>query len=446
MLAFFLSVALLPGQAVAWRFHDDDAGVGAADEAQTLEEKEGSGSAVLRLMPEALPPEMVRHVLDSLSFHHFVAICSESRSVTVWGPGGPQRILRGHTAEITGVLFFPLGDMVLTWGRDATAIVWSAATGEALQVLRHDAPVECARLFPASDRVVTTTEDGTSVVWEVASGEALAVLRTGLGAGDRVVMHDMLRGVEVFPDGLGVLTWGLERLATVWDATTGEPVCKLRGHDRDIDVAKIFPDGGKILTGSFDHTAIIWSTASCSMLRRLEHSHWVMGVAILHGGEVVATTTSTGRVTTWSVSAGEVLRTLAWPTTRVVRIVIGLVPFPKDDRLVTFNLGMATIWNATSGEELHRLSNAPDRTHGAAVSLGGDLVATCGIRQVTVWDARSGAKLHALELPLSARPATEVPESCAVAIGPGSAFDPRGFGPGASWWDLFARPEASLAA
>lgn len=56
--------------------------------------------------------------------------------------------------------------------------------------------------------------------------------------------------------------------------------------------------------------------------------------------------------------------------------------FHEDDRLVTFNLGMATIWNATSGEELHRLSNAPDRTHGAAVSLGGDLVATCGIRQV----------------------------------------------------------------
>lgn len=51
--------------------------------------------------------------------------------------------------------------------------------------------------------------------------------------------------------------------------------------------------------------------------------------------------------------------------------------FPMGDRLVTWRHGVATIWNASSGRALLWLETSPRWIVGVAVSLGGDVVATC---------------------------------------------------------------------
>lgn len=114
------------------------------------------------------------HALDFVRFRYQLAVAPEDAAVALWGGGGPPRSLRSAVANVTSVRFFPMGDRVLTWGRNGVVVIWRAATGEALVELRHAGPVFCARVFPDGDRVATCTLDGELRIWDAERGERVA--------------------------------------------------------------------------------------------------------------------------------------------------------------------------------------------------------------------------------------------------------------------------------
>lgn len=238
---------------------------------------------------------------------------------------------------------------------------------------------------------------------------------------------------EVFPSGERVLTWGLD-WATEWVASTGKKRCVLRGK-KLIDVAQIFADGDKVVTGSIDNTVIIWATSICEALHEFTHADWVIGIAVLPNSEAVATATSDGTTTIWSAVTGERLRVLMDGSAPLTEID-GLLPFPQGDLLATFNLEVATIWNATSGEAVHRFPSFPNWIFGLAVSPGGDMLVLCGSDEVTVWDVGKAQRLYELEFESELGHAMAAPASCFAAVGMGNALDPHGFGRGLSWREL----------
>lgn len=62
--------------------------------------------------------DVVRRVLDLAPFRYQVASCSGCTSVTLWGRRGARLVLRGHVLPVAGVLFFPLGDRLVTWSEE----------------------------------------------------------------------------------------------------------------------------------------------------------------------------------------------------------------------------------------------------------------------------------------------------------------------------------------
>lgn len=396
---------------------------------------------VLCGMRARLSEDLAGSVFGFLAFRSRLASSRGGAGVTLWGPGGPARVLRRHAGEVTGIAFFPLGDRLLTWSEDTSAIVWDVDTGDVLVQVAHGSPVAHARIFPDGERVISCGEGvggegGACFVWRAATGRTLCSL-------DSVRMQT----VEVFPSGDRVLSWGFQDWAAVWDATSCRTVCKLHGHTMPINVASIFPSGDKVITGSSDDRAIIWNASSCVALHELAHSDWVMSVAVLRGGAAVATGTGNGRMAMWSARSGMLLRTITESRPRVMDLLPeGIGCFPAGDRLATFMGAEAVIWNATTGEATHRLVSFPNWTRDLAVAPGGDVVAVCGSGRVTVWDAASGLRLHEFEEGANAEAGAfaQGPEDrCLVAVGLGAASDPRGFGLGLPWRQLSRAPAAA---
>jgi len=263
-------------------------------------------------------------------------------------------------------------------------------------------------------------------------------------------------------------------MATVWDAVTGKSWCNLT-QEAQVNLARVFPDGAKVVTAGFDADSIsIWDIDRCIRVLDLPIARSLVGLALLEGGQKVVIMAHDGSLAVWCARSGAQLSSFGPPPPqRISDRDFRLQAFPRGDRLLTFGLDSATIWNATTGTAVHRLSF--EGIDDVVVSQGGDVVVTCGNHKVTVWETATGRILHTFEEVPLRRPAGDVvpdeemsdeemsedeydmelddveegwPDDvsdassllpltdCRVALGLSTALDPRGIGSGLSWRDL----------
>jgi WD40 repeat protein len=113
---------------------------------------------------------------------------------------------------------------------------------------------------------------GAAAVHDAAAGKKLAEwhgYECGLidldwsPDGTRAVAAIDRRATVQFTDGLKpAQATFTERVAYVWDASTGKDVVHLRRHDDKIVSCRFSPDGTRIVTASWDETARIWDAAT----------------------------------------------------------------------------------------------------------------------------------------------------------------------------------------
>lgn len=61
---------------------------------------EAPGSRFILVEPG---PLAFRLVLDFVQFPYLVATCFDCMSVSIWGPGGHNHLLQGHSAAVLGM-------------------------------------------------------------------------------------------------------------------------------------------------------------------------------------------------------------------------------------------------------------------------------------------------------------------------------------------------------
>jgi WD40 repeat protein len=67
-----------------------------------------------------------------------------------------------------------------------------------------------------------------------------------------------LNGVAFSPDGQRLATVSWDRTAKVWDATSGQELVTLSGHQDAVTGVAFSPDGKLLATSSFDGTARVY--------------------------------------------------------------------------------------------------------------------------------------------------------------------------------------------
>mmetsp|Transcript_84977 Transcript_84977/g.245728 ORF Transcript_84977/g.245728 Transcript_84977/m.245728 type:complete len:468 (+) Transcript_84977:96-1499(+) len=382
-----------------------------------------------------------RQVLEFLAFRYHVVSSGSGASCVVWGPRGARRRLLGHESKASGIRAFPMGDRVLTWSSDATAIVWDTASGELETKMFNPGPVKNIQVFPDGERLLAWIEDGTAIVWDTESWLPAQIVSGIWRHVDPSSGRSLIVGMEIIPGGERVLTWGEEPSAAVWDLAAGDVVCAFRKHTGPVKVAKVFPDSARVVTGGMDGRAMVWDISSCSVLHKLVHSGWVMDLALLDGGRTLATSSTFGTAL-WSTESGRKLRQLS-------RRGMSLLPFPDGRRLLLFGRHLAVVWDASTRRALHRLvPAATGEIEDAAISAGGDVLATCGGDGVAVWDMSTGALLGSFREVDKFRPPAGGRSlvGCLVSVVVGRVLDPQGFGQGVPLRELPGLSPLSSAA
>jgi WD40 repeat protein len=123
---------------------------------------------------------------------------------------GERSTLGGHRDRVTSVAFSPSGMLLVTTSLDHVARIWSLASGEVIRSLQHNTAVRDAKFSPDEQWLVT------------------AALR-----------------------------------ASLWDATDGEIVLRLQGHDGTVTAVAFDPSGRTIVTGGADGTVRTYRCDLC---------------------------------------------------------------------------------------------------------------------------------------------------------------------------------------
>lgn len=291
----------------------------------------------------------------------------------------------------------------MTWSRGGPVTIWDADTLAAQQTL-GDGQSFSAISLSASDLVAGLTPDGV-MVWDVTTGELVQVLSLDTEAIRDLVWH---------PAGTQLLAFGNADVITLWSASNWQQL-DTPDFVSVFDITETlqttsWSDSGQYVTITTENsdpedtsTVVVWDTHSGAILSTLR-GHTGRIIDSVWDNNEQRLITIGGRdqsVRVWQVIAdpsqlqyGEVLR-FSSENGRVLAAT-----WNPDESIVATSddSGLVELWNADSGESIHRLAGHTAPVEVIQWSDNGNLLITGGDDGLAIiWDAASGEALQTLE-------------------------------------------------
>ncbi|MDX1414140.1 MAG: hypothetical protein R3293_08110, partial [Candidatus Promineifilaceae bacterium] len=390
----------------------------------------------------------------------------------VWdiNTGEQLTTLDRNASSISHARFSPDGALIATTETSSTSHIWDAATGELLQSFEHGR--DGIRFTPDGAALATAGTDGSVRIWDIASGEEIITLAGHPGGissidispdGTQAVTVDGNGNIRISDLGLAhesftydvgylfltkvIYSPDVTRLATlggrdgtahIWDASNGQKLLTLEGHQEWVGDIIYSSDGSLLATASDDGTARLWDAETGESLQIFAgHDDWVNMVALNPDDTLLATAGQDRKVIIWDIASGEIVHTLEpfedsiWsirfspdgsrlatginhldPRVRIWDVDSGqeilaltghehwvndVVFTPDGSRILTTSGdGTARIWDADSGEELLFMT-APSEMRSGDISPDGQLIVTGEVGgHIKLWDAATGNRLITL--------------------------------------------------
>ncbi len=165
---------------------------------------------------------------------------AESRGDRSASAGGNPTVYEGNI--VYGTAFTPDGRRLVLGGDPVhTGVqVWNLATDKAKRLGGQGISIA---MFPDGRRFATSWLSPTIQIIDIDTGEIVRELQHG----------NTVRSIAVSKDG-GALSGGLDRIARVWDPTSGETLCTFDEHQHWITRAVFSPNGREAITVGHDKT------------------------------------------------------------------------------------------------------------------------------------------------------------------------------------------------
>ena len=173
-----------------------------------------------------------------------------------------------------------------------------------------------------------------------------------------------------------------------WHRRFRPAIRSLVGHRGPIACVALDRDGSRIASGGFDGSVRIWNATSGELLRVLAGHEIVHSVAFSPESTQVAAADDDGKIRIWSTTTGHLLQELRGHE----GVVWSVAYAPDGKRLASAGADSTTkLWDADSGILLHSQRGKVTHRRNAAFSPDGQRIASAtGDRTVTIWDASSG--------------------------------------------------------
>ncbi|MEC8513523.1 MAG: serine/threonine-protein kinase [Planctomycetota bacterium] len=300
-------------------------------------------------------------------------------------------------------------DGSVAWNPAGTRIVsgagplrlWDPSTGECLRTLDEDADdVDSVAWSPDGTRIVSSSSGGTTLrIWDPSTGECLHTLEgfAVQGASFQCRLAWNPAGTLIAATS-GDASWDdrADRTVRVWDASTGECLHTLQGHESFVWSVSWNPAGTRIVSGSNDKTLRVWDASTGECLHTLEGEVPMSDSFAQHpwspAGTHVVSVSGGAAVRIWNAATGECLHTLEGHG-----IVAGAVAWnPAGTRLVSgAEDGTLQIWDVATGESLHTLQGHEDQIVSAAWNAAGTrIVSASRDSTLRLWDPSTGECLQ----------------------------------------------------
>ncbi|HRE46862.1 MAG TPA: NB-ARC domain-containing protein [Aggregatilineales bacterium] len=248
----------------------------------------------------------------------------------------------------------------------------------------HGSGVTGCLFTPDGNEIVSSSYDGTLKIWHIESGAVRLTLRGH---------SDSVRACAISANGTLILSASNDGTLKLWDRHTGEERQTLSGHDSRVTCCSLSADGKTALSGSEDKTLKIWDVASGRVRFTLEgHTENIWGCALTADGKRAASASADGRLIVWDALSGQPLQTIIANEVGVTGCAWGHNDQALLAALVDKTVG---VWDALSGEsEMTYIGH--EGWVNACAWMGPYPISASADKHVVVWDINSRRQLEIL--------------------------------------------------
>ena len=162
-----------------------------------------------------------------------IATASEDRTIILWNTNTGENMytLKGHTRDVTTITFSPDNTMLASGSTDGTSRIWNAETGQEIHKLNmsskplsyEDAVYSVA--FSTDNRMlVNLTYDGTIRLWNTNTGKLIRTFKEKLNVG----LYDTYF-IAFSPDNRTIVTIDNDS-SKLWNVRTGKSIWEHKGR------------------------------------------------------------------------------------------------------------------------------------------------------------------------------------------------------------------------
>ncbi|MCG8698263.1 MAG: WD40 repeat domain-containing protein, partial [Bacteroidales bacterium] len=167
--------------------------------------------------------------------------------------GRIHKTLRGHRRMVVSLDFSNDGKFLATGGTDGRAIVWNVESGDSVHVFKYRSPTEIIFSLDISNDgkwLATSDFGGYITIWSLETGQAVRSINAHQGYGSF--------SIKFGPNGIYILSAGLDRKLKLIELDTGEKIRTFIGHTDLISSINFHPNKKWFITAGWDNTVRVW--------------------------------------------------------------------------------------------------------------------------------------------------------------------------------------------
>ncbi len=162
-----------------------------------------------------------------------IATASKDRTIKLWNTNTGENMnnIKGHTSDVTAISFSPDNSMLASGSDDGTSRIWNAETGQQIHKLNMPSKplnykdVVYSVAFSRDNRMlVSLTYDGTLRLWDTKSGKNIRTFKEKFNVG----LYDT-NFIAFSPDNRTIVTIHKNN-SKLWDVRTGNPTWEHKGR------------------------------------------------------------------------------------------------------------------------------------------------------------------------------------------------------------------------
>lgn len=180
-----------------------------------------------------------------------IASASSDKTICIWNIDTGELLMRikGHEGDIYAVAFSPNGTILASAANDETIRIWDSCTGnETIRIETNEEYIPSLTFSPDGKHIAAASFMFIQI-WDVETGKER----------NRIDVDSIVNHIAYSPDGQYLAAASHNEIIRLWNATTGELVAEMKGHEKGINYIAFSPDGKYLVSASEDTTAKIWN-------------------------------------------------------------------------------------------------------------------------------------------------------------------------------------------